>query len=130
MAGGTVREMTPSGQYSQQMKQAGVPLLAGMQMLGSMTGLTTLHEPVLPASPGPGSLWEVLLPYWRVPTSYPPITVFSYASSAALAFSSGLRLPNSSLMAAMRRSMPMMPVAIAKEPMMPELTIPSRSPAC
>jgi hypothetical protein len=53
IAGGIVREMTTSGQNSQHMKQASVFLLQGMQRLVFNTGRSTLHDPVLPPSPGP-----------------------------------------------------------------------------
>jgi hypothetical protein len=59
--GGIVLEMTTSGQNNQQMKQASAFLLQGMQRLVFNTGRSTLHDPVLPPSPGPGSLWEVFL---------------------------------------------------------------------
>jgi hypothetical protein len=58
MVGGMVLEITPSGQNSQQLKQAGLFRLAGMHFVRSMTGRLTRHEPVLPPSPGPGSLWD------------------------------------------------------------------------
>jgi hypothetical protein len=61
IVGGMVREMTMSGQNSQQMKQASLPLLQGMQRFRSMTGRSTLHDPVLPPSPGPFSLCDVFL---------------------------------------------------------------------
>jgi hypothetical protein len=53
IVGGIVREMTTSGQNSQHMKQASVFLLQGMQRLVFNTGRSTLHDPVLPPSPGP-----------------------------------------------------------------------------
>jgi hypothetical protein len=59
--GGIVREITISGQNSQQMKQASLFLLQGMQRLWSSTGRSTLHDPVLPPSPGPCSLCDVFL---------------------------------------------------------------------
>jgi hypothetical protein len=61
IVGGIVREMTISGQNSQQMKQASLFLLQGIQRLWSKTGRSTLHDPVFPPSPGPLSLWEVFL---------------------------------------------------------------------
>ena len=66
-----VREITQSGQYSQQMKQASVPRLAGVHLSRSMTGRWTRQEPVLPPSPGPDSLCDVLYLYPLVPIRYP-----------------------------------------------------------
>jgi hypothetical protein len=56
ISGGIVREMTTSGQKSQQIKQASVLRLQGIQRLLFNTGRSTLHAPVLPPSPGPCSL--------------------------------------------------------------------------
>ncbi len=56
MVGGMVLEITTSGQKSQHMKQASAFLLQGMHTFLLRTGLVTLHEPVLPPSPGPLSL--------------------------------------------------------------------------
>jgi len=54
--GGMVLEITTSGQNSQQIKQASLFLLQGIQRLGSCTGRSTRHDPVFPPSPGPDSL--------------------------------------------------------------------------
>src|SRR6056297_1935356 len=62
MIGGTALVTTPSGQYSQQVKHAGLFRLAGMHFLRSMIGRSTLQEPVRPASPGPDSLWDFRQP--------------------------------------------------------------------
>ncbi len=61
MVGGIVREITISGQNSQQMKQASLFLLQGMHRLSFKTGLSTRQEPVRPPSPGPCSLCDVFL---------------------------------------------------------------------
>jgi hypothetical protein len=52
--------MTASGQYNQQMKHASALRLAGMQVSVLMIGRKTLQNPVLPPSPGPGWLCDVL----------------------------------------------------------------------
>jgi hypothetical protein len=56
-----VLETTQSGQYSQQVKQAFLFCLAGIHLPKSMTGRRTRQEPVLPPSPGPGVLREIIL---------------------------------------------------------------------
>src|SRR4030067_2742568 len=101
MVGGIVRVTTPSGQYSQQVKQAIFLVLAGMQSVTSIMGRRTRHVPVLPASHGPGSLWDFLRANGERPIYFlpgrTPITVFSYTSLAALTFSFGRISLNSSL---------------------------------
>jgi hypothetical protein len=62
MVGGMVRVMTLSGQNSQQVKQAILSVFAGIHFSRSITGRLTRHEPVLPPSPGPGSLWDLWQP--------------------------------------------------------------------
>lgn len=59
ITGGIVREITISGQNSQQIKQASLFLLQGMHRLWSMTGRSTRHDPVRPPSPGACSLCDV-----------------------------------------------------------------------
>jgi hypothetical protein len=62
IVGGIVRVMTLSGQKSQQVKQAILFVFAGIHLSKSITGRLTRHEPVLPPSPGPGSLWDFRQP--------------------------------------------------------------------
>lgn len=129
MVGGMVLVTTQSGQYNQQLKQPFFLVLTGIHLSLSIIGRRTLHDPVLPPSPGPGLLRDIFLQKSLLAIYFSPKDVFSWTMIAALAFSSGLFPTNSFLMAWTSTSISTSPLALEKAPMIPVLTTPGGKPA-
>ncbi len=77
MVGGMVFVTTQSGQYSQQLKQAFFLVFAGIHLSKLIMGRITRQDPVLPPSPGPGLLRDIISQKSRVAIYTSPAEVFS-----------------------------------------------------